>query len=74
MQKIRSSEVSKYLFCPVSWWIEKNKGVKINSAMVEGEKHYALVSENVPKAKFLYYFIVIVGVILAALVTYRFLG
>jgi hypothetical protein len=42
--------------------------------MIEEEKHHALVSENVPKAKFLYYFIVIVGVILAALVTYRFLG
>lgn len=74
MQRIKSSEISKYLFCPVSWYIEKNKGVKINTKIIEGEKHHKLISENLSKANLLYRCIIITGVIFAALMAYRFLG
>jgi len=73
MKIIKSSEIASYLFCPVSWWIGKTKGVKITKTMTEGEKHHILISENQSKANFLYVCMMITIVIIIALLIYRFL-
>ena len=74
MKNLKSSEISSYLFCPVSWWIGRTKGVKITKVMSKGEKYHNLVSENQPKARFLYVCMSVVTVISIALIIYRFLG
>ena len=74
MKIVRSSEISNYLFCPVSWWIGKTKGIKITKAINEGEKYHKIVSENQVKAKFLYASMVITILIIIFLMIYRFLG
>ncbi|MCK4588938.1 MAG: hypothetical protein KAT77_00720 [Nanoarchaeota archaeon] len=74
MKTIKSSEISNYLFCPVSWWLGITKGVKITKAMKKGEKHHVLVSENQPKARYIYICITITIVIILALIIYRFLA
>lgn len=66
MKPIRSSEISSYLFCPVCWWIGITEGVKITSAMVEGEKHHKHVAENTTKAGALYACIIVITFILIA--------
>lgn len=73
MKIIKSSEISSYLFCPVSWWIGKTKGVKITKAMTKGEKHHKHISENQSKASFLYVCMVILIIIIISLLIYRFL-
>ena len=74
MKIIRSSEIASYLFCPVSWWIGRTKGVKVTKMMVKGEKHHKLIAETQSKAKFLYVGMVVVAIVIIALVAYRFLG
>lgn len=74
MKTIKSSEIASYLFCPVCWWTERMKGVKITKAMSKGEKYHNLIAENQSKARFLYVSMVIIIVIAIALVIYRFLG
>lgn len=74
MKIIKSSEIASYLFCPVSWWIGRTKGVKITKAMVKGEKHHTVIAKNQSKAKFLYVGMVVVAMVMIALVMYRFLG
>jgi len=64
MKTIKSSEIASYIFCPVCWWNERTKGVKITKKMMIGEKHHKTVSENQSKAKFLYVFIIIFIVII----------
>ncbi|MBW2976688.1 hypothetical protein KY347_04540 [Candidatus Woesearchaeota archaeon] len=73
MRTIKSSEIANYLFCPVSWWIGKTKGVKITQVINEGKRHHTLVSENQPKARFVYVCIIISIALLTTLVVCRFL-
>lgn len=74
MKMIKSSDISNYIFCPVSWWIGITKGVKITKTMSIGEKHHTIIAENQPKARFLYVCTIITIVIIIALIAYRFLG
>ena len=60
MKIIKSIEIASYLFCPVSWWIGKTKGVKITKSMGKGEEYHKLISKNQPKARFLHVCITIV--------------
>lgn len=74
MKIIKSSDISNYLFCPVSWWIGITKGVKITKAMKKGEKHHTHIAKNQPKAKVLHVCITITTIIFVALLLYGFLG
>jgi len=74
MKTLKSSEISNYLFCPVSWWIGKTKGLKITRPMSEGERYHKLVSENQPKARFLRVCIILFVIMIIAFIIYRFLG
>jgi hypothetical protein len=74
MKIIKSSEISNYLFCPVSWWIGITKGVKITKAMDKGEKHHVIIAKNEPKARLIYIGITITSIIIFALIMYRFLA
>ncbi|MFH1506463.1 MAG: hypothetical protein ABIE94_05775 [archaeon] len=74
MKTIKSSDISNYLFCPVSWWLGITKGVKVTKAMNKGEKHHVLVSKNQPKARLIYIGMTIIIVFIIALIIYRFLG
>lgn len=73
MGPIKSSEIASYLFCHVSWWIGKTKGVKITKLMDKGEKHHKIISKNQSKAKFFYICIIILIIVILFLITYRFL-
>ncbi len=73
MKTIKSSEIASYVFCPVSWWIGRTKGIEITEVMNEGERYHNLVSENQIRARFLYVCIVIVLFIIATLIMYKFL-
>ena len=74
MKTIKSSEIASYLFCPVSWWIEITKGVKITKVMSKGEKYHHIISKNQSKARFLYVGMIIIIVIIITLIIFRFLG
>ena len=75
MKTIKSSEISNYLFCPVSWWLGITKGVKVTKAMNKGEKHHIFISENQPKARYIYICIITtIIIIILALIIYRFLA
>jgi len=74
MRIIKSSEIANYLFCPTSWWLGITKGVKINKAMIKGEKHHTLIAVNQPKARFLYACIIITIILMTVLIIYRLLG
>lgn len=74
MEIIKSSEIASYLFCPVSWWIGKTKGVKITKSIGEGEEYHKLVSENQSKARFLHICSIIIILIIIALIMWRLLG
>ena len=74
MKTIKSSDISSYLFCPVSWWIGITKGVKITKVMSKGENHHNLISKNQPKARFLHVCMTLLIAIIIALFIYRFLG
>ena len=74
MKIIKSSEISSYLFCPVSWWIGRKEGIKTTKEMIVGAKHHKTVSENQSKAKLLYISAVIASIIIIFLLIYRFLG
>lgn len=74
MKIIKSSDISNYLFCPVSWWLGITKGVKVTKAMKKGEKYHVLVSKNQPKARYIHICITITILIILALIIYRFLA
>lgn len=73
MNIIKSSEIASYLFCPVCWWIERIKGVKITKAISKGEKYHNFISENQLEARYLYLSIRIIIIIIIILVIFRFL-
>tara|TARA_B100000315_G_C14110922_1_gene378116 strand:+ start:67 stop:291 length:225 start_codon:yes stop_codon:yes gene_type:complete len=73
MRILKSSEISSYLFCPISWWLERTKGVKITKAMVKGEKHHKTISKNQPRAKLIYVLMAIVLAIIILMLLFRFL-
>ena len=74
MKTLKSSEIASYIFCPVCWWTERNKGVTITEKISKGEQYHNLIAENQSKARFLYIGIVIIIFIIISLSTYRFLG
>lgn len=74
MKTIKSSEIASYIFCPVCWWTERTKGVKISKAISKGEKYHNLISENQSKARFLYVGMIILIIVITSLIIFRFLG
>ena len=74
MKTIKSSEIASYIFCPVCWWTERTKGVKITKAISKGEKYHNIISENQSKARFLYVGMITLLIVIIALIILRFLG
>lgn len=74
MKTIKSSEIASYIFCPVCWWVERTKGVKITKAISKGEQYHNLISKNQSKARFLYFGLIIIIIVIITLIILRFLG
>ena len=73
MKTIKSSEIASYIFCPVCWWTERTKGVKITKVISKGEKYHNIISENQSKARFLYVGMITIIIVIIALIILRFL-
>ena len=71
MTVIKSSEIASYLFCPVSWYLGRTKGVKITKAMDQGEKFHKTVAENQPTAKIIYTCMIIISILLISLILFK---
>lgn len=74
MEKLKSSEIASYTFCPVCWWTERVRGVVITQAISKGEQYHNTIAKNRSTAKFLYNSVIILTFIILILIVYRVLA
>ncbi len=71
---IKSSEISSYLYCPVSWWLTRTQGFKKTDASEQGVKHHELTAKNQKVYKNLKMVINVLIVVIVLLIVYWWLN